>query len=405
MNVDLLVEIAVANALRTFVENTNGSHHAARERQCCERRYHQSGEQQKTRPQNRCIQLCIHFGDRLFGEHAPCQRLDGCHRRQHLRTGEVRRLHGRGTRVIRHIRGFHMRQVRQVGLAEHEADVRIGDQEAVAVNHIGLALFADLDARHDIPDELEIDLRDRHRPGIAARPDGDRHVRLGLLAKVHGSEPWLSASCFPEWRLLRAVLARVDVVHAKTGNGDLLATIGIELRDIRDFRRLAQQFQEFDSTQLHIGGVELRQRGVRKLLLDLVDVLLDPRGRGDGLFVLQVRKRRLDFLIREIDADRAGSKQRARNQRQDEQQILAEQSAAMGVAIGGIRRCGEGGFKHRALPYAMCAGRGKWQGQWRDRSPTAPTGSGRRPHFLHGGKAAPDGEYRHREVSIGTTGT
>ena len=57
-----------------------------------------------------------------------------------------------------------MRQVRQIGLAQHEADVGIGDQEAVAVDDVRLALVADLDARHDVPDELEVHVGDRHGP-------------------------------------------------------------------------------------------------------------------------------------------------------------------------------------------------------------------------------------------------
>ena len=32
------------------------------------------------------------------------------------------------------------------------------DEPAIAVDHIGVAMLADLDLRHDVPDELEIDL-------------------------------------------------------------------------------------------------------------------------------------------------------------------------------------------------------------------------------------------------------
>ena len=76
-------------------------------------------------------------------------------------------------------------------------------------------------------------------------------------------------------------------------------------------------------------GVELRQRRVGELLLDLPDVLLDPRRRGERLLVLQGGERRLVLLVGEVDADRARREQRARHQREDQQQVLAEQAAAM----------------------------------------------------------------------------
>ena len=37
----------------------------------------------------------------------------------------------------------------------------MGDEAAVAVDDIGLAMLADLDLRHHVPDEFEIDLGDR----------------------------------------------------------------------------------------------------------------------------------------------------------------------------------------------------------------------------------------------------
>ena len=86
-------------------------------------------------------------------------------------------------------------------------------------------------------------------------------------------------------------------VHAEARHGDLLAAGGVELRDVGDLGRLAQQLQELDAAQLDVAGVELRQRRVGELLLDLPDVLLDPRRRGDRLLVLQLGERRLVLLV------------------------------------------------------------------------------------------------------------
>jgi hypothetical protein len=102
----------------------------------------------------------------------------------------------------------------QVRFAQYERDVGIGDEEAALVDDVGLALFADADARDDVPDELEVDVCDRDRTVVDAGPDRDRHVGLGLLAEIDRAEPRLPAARLAERRLLRAVLAGLDAVHA-----------------------------------------------------------------------------------------------------------------------------------------------------------------------------------------------
>ena len=78
-------------------------------------------------------------------------------------------------------------------------------------------------------------------------------------------------------------------------------------------------------------------------------------------------ERRLGFLVREIQADRARGEQRAGDQREDQQQVLAKQAAATGPRhgaargpgrerpggrfAGGDRRAGRGrGCRHFAIP-------------------------------------------------------
>ena len=250
---------------------------------------------------------------------------------------------------------LHVRKLRQVGLAQHQADVGIGDEESRTVDDVSLPLLSDLDARHDVPDELQVDVGEDHGPLVAARAQSDGHVRLGLLAEVHRPEPRLSAFRVAESRLLRAILARTDVVHAEPRDRDLFVAACIDLRDVGDFRCLAQELQELDAPQLDIARIELGQRGVPELLLDPGDVLLDARRRGERLLVLQACQRQLVLLVREIDADRARCQQRDRHQREDEEEVLAEQPAAADAArggAGGLRlREEEGG--HAGLLYHL----------------------------------------------------
>ena len=187
-----------------------------------------------------------------------------------------------------------MRQLRHRGLAQHQADVRIRDQEAIAVDDVGLAFFADLDSRHDVPDELEIHFCDSDR-ALVARADRDGHVRLGLLAEVHRAEPGLSALGVAKRRFVRAILAGADVIHAEAGDRDLFVALRIELRDVGHFGRLTQQLEELDAAQLDVVRIELRQRGICELLLDLVNVLLDSRRGADGFLVLEIGERGLWF--------------------------------------------------------------------------------------------------------------
>src|SRR5262249_30055241 len=155
--------------------------------------------------------------------------------------------------------------------------------------------------------------------------------------------------------------------------------------------RLAQELEEFDAPQLDVARVELGEGGISELLLDLADVLLDPRCRRQSLLVLQARDRGFVLLVREDDADQAGNEERPGDQRQDQQQVLAEQDAAMRAAHG--RGCGvtsrDGGHRVSEGPGAGGAGGnscapGRWAVAWRYSVPNALRGR----NALDGGASA-----------------
>ena len=166
-------------------------------------------------------------------------------------------------------------------------------------------LLADLDPRDDVPDELQVDVGDRHGSVLASRTNRDGHVRFGLFAEVHGPEPRLPSFRVAERRFLRTILAGSHVVHAEARHCDLLAAGGIQLRNVRDLRRLAQELEELDPAQFGVARIQLRQRGVLELLFDPANVLLDSRCRRERLLVLQAGQRGLVFLVGEVDADPA----------------------------------------------------------------------------------------------------
>ncbi len=172
-----------------------------------------------------------------------------------------------------------MRQRGQAGLAQHQADVGVGHQQAVAVDHVGLARFADVDARDHLPDELQVELGNRDRPLGPAGADRDRHVGLGAAVEVHRAEPGRVGQGAPEGGLRRPVAAGAQHVHADPRDLDLLAPGAVEQRDVGDLGRLAQQPPEFRPPGLQVRGLELGQRGVGQLLRHLLHVLLDARRR------------------------------------------------------------------------------------------------------------------------------
>lgn len=81
--------------------------------------------------------------------------------RQHLLALDIQsapqRIRGVGTTGQRRL---HLRQLRHIGVAQHQADVGMRNQASLRADHIGVAALTDLDLRHHVPDQLEIDLGD-----------------------------------------------------------------------------------------------------------------------------------------------------------------------------------------------------------------------------------------------------
>jgi hypothetical protein len=74
------------------------------------------------------------------------------------------------------------------------------------------------------------------------------------------------------------------------------------------------------------------------MLLDLQHVLLDARRRGRRLLPPQAGERLFVLLVGEVEADPARDQQRAADQGEDQQEVLAEELAAVQAPGGGTRR-------------------------------------------------------------------
>jgi hypothetical protein len=94
-------------------------------------------------------------------------------------------------------RGFHLRQRRQVGLLQHQADVRVRDQVAVLVDDVGVALLATLICCTTSQMNFRFTVDRGHARAFAPGAHRDRHVGLGLLAEIHRAEIGLARASPP----------------------------------------------------------------------------------------------------------------------------------------------------------------------------------------------------------------
>jgi hypothetical protein len=243
-DVDRVVELALADQLGPFLQRADRAREAARQEQRDQRRDHEAAEQQEHDALDRRVERREHLGLRLLDEHLPAERVDVRVRGQHLDAGGVAREHDGVVPGAAVERGLHVRQPGQVGLAQHEPDVGVGDQVAGRIDDVGLALVAGADARDDLPHELEVDVGDRHRAAGAARSHRDLHVRLGLLAEVDLAVPRARAGRLEVGGVARRVAQAVaDLVHLQARDDQLAAAVGAEVGDVGDVGHLLQSFR------------------------------------------------------------------------------------------------------------------------------------------------------------------
>ena len=188
--------------------------------------------------------------DRQLDEHHPVERRNRRVRGQHARIPQVLRdllvLRLRRAGQRGRARRLHLREARQIDVAQHQAEIGMRDQAPHGVDDVGLAALADLDLRHHIPDELEIDLGDAHAVVATHAGHRDGHVGLGVAAEIDRAVIDLVRLGLDELRLLGKIGAAADDVQRRARHADLLPAGRIELGELGDGRHLPQQAQRVD---------------------------------------------------------------------------------------------------------------------------------------------------------------
>ena len=157
----------------------------------------------------------------LGQEHRPAYRGNGGIGRQRRPAQQVRRGQG-GLCVVRarrtRVGGLHLGLRGEIQLLQDQADIRVGDEIAPIIHHIGMASLANLDLRHHLPDELQIYLYHRD-PRLGSAPGhGNGHMRLGLLAEIDRAKVHLARAGLEEFRVSGEVCLAPYHIPAEAGD-------------------------------------------------------------------------------------------------------------------------------------------------------------------------------------------
>ena len=333
-DVDPLVELARADPRGADLQRLDGRDHAPDEQQARPDRQQYAQHQQDDRALDRVVEGRQRLVERLLHEHRPPQGRDRGVGGHHAPVLEV----ARDRDLLAPLRGRRRTGEGALDLVEpgerrvlqHEAHVRMRDQDTLTVDDEDMAGLADLDLGHDVPDELQIDVGHGDAGALAAPGDGDRHVRLGPLPEVDRAVVDAPGLGLEELGLARKIGLAADDLHRETGHALLLPAYAVEVAHLGDGQRLPLEPEVVDPPLRHAGrgSAEVGLDREPDLPLDLRDEGLDPRRHAERLLALE-RDERLPVLqVGEVDLETARRQQDTDHQPRKHDDVLAEEAAA-----------------------------------------------------------------------------
>ena len=207
-----------------------------------------------------------------------------------------------------------MRKSGEISLTQDDADVRVRNEQTAFIHHIGRSCFADVDARDDIPNEFEVDLRDGDAGAAAGTGNRQGEIGLRFFAEVDRAEVALLRSRFGELRFVAQIGAARDCVHCEARHLDLLTAIGIEIAHFCNGRSLAQQTQEVEAPLLQTTTRGQETGRPAHLAFDFLYELLDDGSRALRLLALHGNERLTAFAVGIVHLDCGIDDQRAADQ-------------------------------------------------------------------------------------------
>src|SRR5215831_4941726 len=175
----------------------------------------------------------------------------------------------------------------------------MGNESSLRVDHVGASLLAHFDLRHEIKDELEIDLGNADSDIAKGAGKRDGHIRFGFATKIDRPIIDLVRHRVYEAGMVGKVGIAANLIHCGPRNTQLLTTTGVELCELGDGGYLAEQTRSVELKLLgracglcHLSGptelafdflneaTDLVSCRLRLLALDTGDVSTRGRSRG-----------------------------------------------------------------------------------------------------------------------------
>ena len=163
------------------------------------------------------------------------------------------------------------------------------DKTRCLVNNIGLAAFADLNLRNNIPNECEIHLPDDNAVFRSNAGHGYRHIRLRFIDEIDWPIIDFVGHGLNECGLLRMIGVARDDIRRFSGHTELLASRRIQLHDFGQCRHLAHQPHSIKLPFIECTVVQRKLGFPRQSRRDLVEELADLVRRGLCLLALNTK--------------------------------------------------------------------------------------------------------------------
>src|SRR5262249_50751605 len=197
------------------------------------------------------------------------------------------------------------------------------------VDHVGAPLFAHFDLRHEIENELQIDLGNADSGIAKAAGKRNRHVRFGFATKI--DRPIVNFICHRiyEAGVVGKIGIAANLVHFNARNAQLFMAASIELYEFGDGGYLAEQTRSI-KLELFGGARGLRHlSGPTQLAFDLPDEAANLVSCRIRLLMLDTDERRFVIPIIKPDLERAVRQQSHADNGRKQSDIFAKKPAPL----------------------------------------------------------------------------
>ena len=128
------------------------------------------------------------------------------------------------------------------------------DEPPFSIDHVRVAVVADLDLRDYVPDQLEVDFGDADAVLAPRAGERKRHIGLRLAAKIDCSVIDFVGDRLGEFRVCRQIEIAANHVHGKARHAQLLPAVCIQQRKLGHGGNLPQQPQSVEAALLDGAG-------------------------------------------------------------------------------------------------------------------------------------------------------